>query len=48
MVVAYVVQLLLVYNKIIHVLLIEIFCFFRVEIIFLLVVSNLISMFLDY
>jgi hypothetical protein len=47
-VVAYIVQLLLVYNKVVHILLVKIFCFFRVEVVFLLVVSDLVSMFLDY
>jgi hypothetical protein len=42
-----VVQLLLVYNKVVYILLVEIFCFFRVEVTFLLVVSNLVGMFLN-
>jgi hypothetical protein len=47
-VVAYIIQLLLVHNEVVHVLLIEILCFFRVEIAFLLVVGDLVSIFLDY
>jgi hypothetical protein len=47
-VVAYIIQLLLVYDKVVHILLVEILCFFRVEITFLLVIGNLVSIFLDY
>jgi hypothetical protein len=47
-VVAYIIQPLLVYDEVVHMLLVEIFFFFRVEIVFLLVVGDLVGIFLDY
>jgi hypothetical protein len=42
------IQLLLIYNKVIHVLLVEVFYLVRVKVAFFLVVGDLINMFLDY